>query len=97
MSDVQSSGPVTHRERTVSKTDAWMRVVGVAGNLGWLIAVPAIIFVVGGAYLDKWLGTSPLFVLAGIPLALVISGMSVWRLLRQIQAEEAKSLKSAPS
>jgi hypothetical protein len=88
--DVQSTGPVVKRERTVSKSQAWSKVIGIAGNLGWMIATPAVLFAVGGAYLDKWLGTSPLFVLIGIPLALIVSAMSVWKLIKQVQNEERK-------
>jgi hypothetical protein len=88
--DVHSSGPVTRRERTPTKGDSWNRVLGIAGNLGYMIAVPAVLFIVGGAYADKWFGTSPILVLTGIPLAFIVSGFSVFRLIKQVQAEDRK-------
>ncbi len=65
---------------------SWYRVFGIAGQIGWMIAVPAVLFVLGGAWLDKYLATSPLFVLIGIPLSLIISAMSVRSVIKELQA-----------
>lgn len=83
----RTSPVVTSRPRTVMNADnaSWMRVIGLASNIGWMIAVPAVIFVMGGVWLDSYLRTKPLFTLLGIPLALLVSSMIVWRLIKQVQ------------
>lgn len=53
-------------------------------DMGWIIAIPAVLFGFGGALLDKKLGTSPLFILLGLALALVLSAWGVWRKLQDI-------------
>lgn len=65
----------------------FLLVLSIAGQLGYLIALPATFFAFGGAALDKKLGTSPLFVLLGIAVALTSSSFLVARLLRQINKE----------
>ena len=55
-----------------------------AWNLGYIIAIPAVVFGFGGAYLDKLLGTSPLCILTGFVLAALISGIGVYRKLKEI-------------
>ncbi len=55
-----------------------------AWNLGYIIALPAVLFGFGGAYLDKSLGTSPLCILTGFVLAALISGIGVYRKLKEI-------------
>lgn len=65
---------------------SWFVLFGLVGQLGYVIAIPAVLFVVGGSFLDRYLDTSPLFVLVGIPLAFVVSAMGVWRIVRTIQS-----------
>lgn len=59
-------------------------VVDLAWSIGWIIAIPAVALGFGGAYLDRWLGTSPLFILLGMGLAVTLSGVGLWRKLREI-------------
>ena len=61
-------------------------LLSLAGQLGFMIAVPAAVFGFGGAYLDRAWGTSPLFILVGLSLALLTSARMVWRLAKQLQA-----------
>ena len=55
-----------------------------AWDLGWIIAIPVTVFGFGGAYLDKALKTSPLFLLTGLLLALILSITGVFRQLKTI-------------
>jgi len=55
-----------------------------AWNLGFIIAVPVVVFGFGGAYLDKHFGTTPIFVITGFTLAIVLSGIGVWRKVKEI-------------
>ena len=76
---------VSKRERPPTKVQSWYLVLGIAGQIGYLIAIPAVLFVMGGAWADKYFGTSPILTLAAIPLALAVSAVSVWRVMREVQ------------
>lgn len=55
-----------------------------AWNLGFIISVPVALFGFGGAYMDKHYGTSPIFVITGFVLAAVLSGVGVYRKVKEI-------------
>lgn len=67
---------------------ALMLSLELAWNLGFIIALPVVIFGFGGAYLDKYLETSPLFVLIGFALAVIISGIGVYRKVKAIETSK---------
>ncbi len=50
------------------------------------------LFGLGGGYLDKTQGTSPLFLLLGLLFAFVISFTIVWRKVKEIMARMPKPL-----
>ena len=59
--------------------------LALAWNLGYTIAIPLIVFAVGGRWLDKKLESSPWMLLAGIGVALIISGTAVyWKTIKII-------------
>ncbi len=58
--------------------------VGLVWEIGWVIAVPAFLFGFGGAYVDKYYETSPLFMIGGLLVALLFSGFAVYRRVKQI-------------
>jgi F0F1-type ATP synthase assembly protein I len=47
--------------------------------MGLRFAGGIVLFVVGGLFLDRWLGTSPLFILVGTLVGAVLSFVSVYR------------------
>ncbi|MDD4628414.1 MAG: AtpZ/AtpI family protein [Candidatus Peribacteraceae bacterium] len=57
-----------------------------AWNLGYIIALPAVIFGLGGAYADKYYHTSPWFLLSGFTVAILLSGIGVYRKVKEILA-----------
>lgn len=59
-------------------------VAELAWSLGWIIAIPAVLFGFGGAYLDKALGTTPLFILLGLGSAVTLSGVGLYRKVKAI-------------
>ena len=61
----------------------WMSI-RLAWSLGHIIAIPAVVFGFGGAYLDKYLNTSPAFLLSGFVLAALLSAFGVVRKVREI-------------
>ncbi|MEW6611039.1 MAG: AtpZ/AtpI family protein [Patescibacteria group bacterium] len=61
----------------------WL-VLSLAWNLGYIIAVPLVVFALLGRFLDKRYGTSPLALLAGIFISLVVSTVGVYRKTKEI-------------
>ncbi len=64
--------------------------VRLAWNFGYIIAIPAVAFGFGGASLDKHYGTSPTFILIGFALALALSGLGIWRAVKEIVREQGR-------
>jgi len=61
----------------------WL-AVQLVWDMGWIIAIPAVLFGFGGAYVDKYFQTSPLFILLGLGLALLFSFLALKRKLKEI-------------
>ncbi|MDP3770864.1 MAG: AtpZ/AtpI family protein [bacterium] len=59
-----------------------------AFELGYLIAIPIVLLGLGGRFLDRWLGTSPWLLLAGVLLAIVLSSIGIARKIRTISRAE---------
>ncbi|MEK7591111.1 MAG: AtpZ/AtpI family protein [Patescibacteria group bacterium] len=59
-----------------------------AWSLGYIIAIPAVLFGFSGAYIDKHVGTSPLFLLLGFAIAVSLSSVGIRRKLREITSAQ---------
>ena len=64
-------------------SDLWL-AVRLAWNFGYVIAIPAVAFGFGGAYLDKTAGSSPLFLLLGFVAAITLSSIGIVRKVKEI-------------
>lgn len=62
----------------------WWAGFGIAWELGYTIAIPIVLLALGGRLLDRVLGTSPLFLLVGIPLAILVSSIAVAKKAREL-------------
>jgi F0F1-type ATP synthase assembly protein I len=51
-------------------------------NLGCSIVAPLIVFIVGGLFLDRYLGSTPLLTLIGVGIGLAGAGAQLVRLAR---------------
>ena len=67
-----------------SKELGFLLSLRLAWNLGYIIAIPAVVFGFGGAYADKRLGTSPWLLLGGFTFAIALSGFGVYRKVKEI-------------
>lgn len=56
-------------------------------EIGFLIAVPLIVLALLGRMLDKKLDTSPLFLIIAIFLSITISGILVWRNVKEFEKQ----------
>lgn len=55
-----------------------------AWDLGYSIAIPLVVFAISGRFIDKKYETSPIFLLLGIFLAIMFSGVMVFRKTKKI-------------
>lgn len=60
-------------------------VLSLCGQLGFIIALPVAILTYYGHLLDLKFSTTPLFILIGIGLAMIVSGLIIWRLIKKIE------------
>lgn len=58
--------------------------LGLAWEMGYTIAVPLILFALGGRFLDRWIGSAPWLMLIGIGVAIVISSIAISRKIRAV-------------
>ncbi len=67
-----------------------MRLVARLLGVGWYVAICIVGGVWGGVWLDEKLGASPLFLLIGLMLGLVIAGAGVYRMLAPLVSADGK-------
>ncbi|TSC99850.1 MAG: hypothetical protein Greene101449_489 [Candidatus Peregrinibacteria bacterium Greene1014_49] len=60
------------------------QLLGLVGEIGYLIAIPAAVLGFGGAYIDKTLETSPLFIIIGLAIALTSSMLAIWHRIKPL-------------
>lgn len=63
-----------------SRTQRDWSMAGAASGIGCSVAASLLICIGGGILLDRWLGTEPIGVLAGVALGLVAAGYSLYEL-----------------
>ena len=78
--------PIEPKQKQVTETDRSPKheVIAMAWETGYTIALPLVIFGLGGRWLDRALGTSPLFLLAGILLAIAATSVWMYRKLKKL-------------
>jgi hypothetical protein len=70
----------------VNRNQYLAKALSLSLEMGFLIALPIIIFGVGGKYLDKYLGTN-FFVIGGIFLAIISSSILIGKKILEIKKE----------
>src|SRR3989344_762338 len=60
------------------------KLLPLAFELGYTIAIPLVFFALLGKFVDKLLGTSPILLLAGILLSILASSFLVYRKMKEI-------------
>lgn len=80
-----TSAPTSNEQTSKQKGSLnTLQLLGLVGEIGYLIAIPAALLGFGGAYLDKAFNTSPLFVIVGLALALVSSTLAIWHRIKPL-------------
>ncbi len=65
------------------KQQSLWELLGLFWQIGYIIAIPAVLFMFSGAWLDKKLGTLPVFVIVGMLLSMGVSMVAIWRIVRR--------------
>lgn len=79
----------SRRKQQREPSFSWLRELTLVSQLGISMVLSIAIFFAGGFFLDKWLGTKPVFILIGILVGVVSGGYLVYK---QIMEVTAKSL-----
>lgn len=67
-----------------------------ATGLGCSVVVALLICVLGGIFLDQWLGTEPIFTLVGVVLGLATAGYLLYELATYGQPAKRRSRSGKP-
>ena len=73
-------------EKTTSQTSIF---ISLTLDMSWRLAIVVLVPIIGGFYLDRWLGTSPVFMITGFVAAMVGMGLVMWQTMQtanQIQS-----------
>jgi F0F1-type ATP synthase assembly protein I len=81
----------TPKPQSKEEKSSLLVAIKLAWDLGYIIAIPAVLFGFGGAYLDKYYGTTPFLMLAGFIIAITLSGLGVARKVRRIVSDTEAS------
>ena len=60
------------------------RPVTAVFEIGYTIAIPAVVMTFGGRWLDGYFGTGPWLLLAGLLLSMPISALAVWKKIKPL-------------
>jgi hypothetical protein len=104
MSDLLSPAPAPdqkpqkpqHPHAEVPPVESNILGIGFAMELGTIIAAPAVVFGLGGRYLDKTFDTGHTFFFIFMVLAFVTSVMTAYKKVREIMARMPKDLPKKP-
>ncbi len=70
----------------------WATALSLLG-VGFFIAISILVGVLGGNWLDQKLGTSPLFLIAGLILGLAVAVYGTWGMIKPILQDYNKKDK----
>jgi ATP synthase protein I len=87
------------RPRAKGPASAYASGMAEAGpylTVGIQVAGGMVMFVIGGYFADRWLGTSPWLLLLGAVFGAVAAFYTLLRLVRQLEAREAARKRNAP-
>ncbi len=69
------------------------KLIGIAWELGYVIALPLILFALAGKFADTFFHSSPLFFLFGTLLAIIVSTIIVYRKIVKLMNDENNDKK----
>jgi F0F1-type ATP synthase assembly protein I len=79
MENTKNQNMQNNSRQTIKNT--WVAAFALGTEMGFMIAIPLVVFVAGGVFLDKKLGTLPLFLIIGILLNLAVTIVGTKKLI----------------
>ncbi|MDD5437896.1 MAG: AtpZ/AtpI family protein [Patescibacteria group bacterium] len=73
----EQNGPQNEPKKPVDNGLSLAQAFNLAWQFGYTMAIPLVVLAIGGRLLDKYLNTSPLFILIGIFVSIIISSILV--------------------
>lgn len=67
-----------------------VRLIGIALEMGYLIALPLVGCAIAGAFFDRMFGTKPLILLISVLFAIIISTVLVYRKTKEMIEDSEK-------
>ncbi|MFA6503766.1 MAG: AtpZ/AtpI family protein [Patescibacteria group bacterium] len=75
---IEQNQPKKDTTKAVDKNSMSLgQAFSLAWELGYLMAIPLVLFALGGRLLDKYLNTSPTFLMFGIVISIIASSILV--------------------
>ena len=74
--------PAAKKEKSI-----FWQAISLAFQFGYTITIPLVILVLLGRFLDKKFDSSPIFILTGIIISMIISGVALFLKMKKILAE----------
>lgn len=71
-----------------SSTAKTLYALSLAGQLGFMIAMPIGGFLLLGSFMDRWLDMQPLFLMVGLAVGLTVTAYEVYHMLLPILRKE---------
>jgi F0F1-type ATP synthase assembly protein I len=68
----------------MKKNNIWF-VFSTLSQVGLVIAVPVAVFAYFGAKMDRFYHTTPLFMISGMGLSLLVSSLLIYRMIKKIE------------
>ncbi|MEK7570591.1 MAG: AtpZ/AtpI family protein [Patescibacteria group bacterium] len=76
---------------------SFWKALGIAWELGYVIAIPIVVLGIVGRFLDKHFGTSPWLFLAGVIISITLTSFGlVWKFKKLIREVEQANPPKAP-
>ncbi len=66
-----------------------LRLMGV----GWYVAASVVIGIVGGYFVDGWLGTTPVFIIVGVILGTTVAFYGLYRMVQPLMGDQGQGSK----
>lgn len=93
----EQNGPQNEPKKPVDNGLSLAQAFSLAWQFGYTMAIPLVILALGGRLLDKYLNTSPLFILIGIFVSIVVSsilvGMKAVKIIQEMSGKDDKDHK----
>jgi F0F1-type ATP synthase assembly protein I len=66
-----------------------LRLTGV----GWFVAASVVIGIIGGYWIDRWLNTTPLFIIIGVVLGTTVAFYGLYQMVKPLMGDQQNGPK----